>query len=231
MSGSKIKTTLYAASVLPLKDEKLYRSAYNAVSLKRCQKVDNYKFENDKFLSLGAELLLRHGLHELNVNYEPIHIKTNSCGKPFIENTEVYYNISHSGNWVIYAISDVEIGCDIEKIQPVELKIAKRYFCPEEYMHISAQPSEAERTLLFYRYWTLKESFIKATGLGMTLPLNTFRIELGKHVQIHQSLDKRNYTFTEFEDISGYSCAVCTIQNKSEVKLEIIDLPLLITSL
>ena len=169
-------------------------------------------------------MLLRHGLREANVAYDRLHIKTGASGKPYFADSHLYFNISHSQDWVICAISDVEIGCDIEKVQPANLQIAERFFCPEEYHHIAKQRSTLERNLLFYRYWTLKESFLKATGLGLSLPLNAFCMELGECIRVNQSVDQREYAFVEFDDISGYCCAACIARAQPEISLQVIDL-------
>ena len=227
MTNSIIKTTLYAASVLPLKDAKLYRLAYNTASAERRQKVDKYRFEKDRCLSLGADMLMRYVLRKENVAHDYVRIKMNAFGKPYFEDINLYFNISHSEDWVICAISDAEVGCDIEKIQSADLHIAEHHFCAEEYLHICQQASEAKREYLFYRYWTLKESFIKAAGKGMSIPLNAFRIELGDIICIKQSVDQRKYSFAEFGDISGYCCAVCSVGGQQEASLKVVDYDML----
>lgn len=223
-NSTGIKTQLYVASVLPLKDETLYRLAYDNASVERRQKTDGYRFAKDRRLSLGADMLLRYALREANEEFDPARIRTGTYGKPYFENAGIYFNISHSEERVICVISDSETGCDIEKIRSADLKIAGKTFCPEEYTRISRQASDEERDLLFYRYWTLKESFIKATGLGLNLPFNEFCIEIGGDIRIRQSVDQRVYSFTEFSSIQGYCCAVCTTGEKKDVKMNEIDL-------
>lgn len=217
-------TRLYAAPVSSLEDAELYRMAYNNASSERRQKVDRYRFDKSKRLSLGAEMLLQYGLHQANVEYDQVRIKTGQWGKPSFENSHLFYNISHSEDWVMCAISDNEIGCDIEKIQSANLKVAERFYCPEEYSHIAEQESEDDKDLLFHRYWTLKESFIKATGLGLKLPLNDFRIELGENITIAQTVDERKYSFAEFSDVPGYCCAACFVGERPKAELKLIDL-------
>ena len=217
-------TVLYAASVAPLKDQKLYRQAYSYASSERRKKADSYRFEKDKCLCIGAELLLQYGLRSVNERMPAFCMKTNSYGKPALDGLNLHFNISHSEDWAVCAVSDHEVGCDIEKIKSADIKIAERFFCPEEYVHITEQVSADERNLLFYRYWTLKESFMKATGLGMNLPLDAFQIQLGESIRVKQSLDQRTYSFEEFDTISGYCCSVCSIGDVPKVQLKILDL-------
>ncbi|MCC8065877.1 MAG: 4'-phosphopantetheinyl transferase superfamily protein [Clostridiales bacterium] len=70
--------------------------------------------------------------------------------------------------------AETEIGCDIEYKKRPNDKLARRFFCPEEYEWLTRPQSQAEKKDRFYRLWTLKESFLKATGLGLYLPLDSF---------------------------------------------------------
>lgn len=227
-SGSNMinsgNTVFYAASSEPLKDQEFYCLAYAGLSPERRKKVDSYRFEKDKRLSICAEMLLQYALREANVDTASFRVKNDPFGKPILCNTDRHFNLSHSGEWAICAFSELEVGCDIEKINHADLAIAERFFCPEEYAHISGQTSPAGKDLLFFRYWTLKESFIKAVGLGLTLPLDSFQIRLGERIRVEQSLDQRSYSFAEFGTIPGYCCALCGIGEITKVQLKIIDL-------
>ena len=224
MAGGSIKTVLYAASAAPLSDSRLYDAAYSAASDPRRQKTDRYRKARDRRLSLSAELLLRYGLRAAGQDAVTIDLDYNAQGKPFLKNSDVYFNVSHSEEYVICAVAGCEVGCDVEKISTVDLKIAKRFFFREEYDDIAAQTTPAERDELFCRYWTLKESFMKATGLGMKLPLDEFRIVLGQEISVIQSVDERSYSFKEFADIPGYRCALCMAGDCRDAELRIIDL-------
>ena len=68
------------------------------------------------------------------------------------------------------------MGCDLEMIGEYREKVAKRFFCGEEYAHIIGTDSEEERKEWFYRYWVLRESFMKATRRGMGLSTRAFRM-------------------------------------------------------
>lgn len=96
---------------------------------------------------------------------------------------KMVFNLSHSGHYVLCSIADTETartGCDLEKTGIPRLKVARRFFCRSEWDYIQKKVSEDERKEAFYRYWVLKESFMKATRLGMKLPLDAFAIRLSE---------------------------------------------------
>ena len=102
-------------------------------------------------------------------------------GKPYLINapSPIYFNLSHSGNFAALAVSTVgEIGIDIETIRPRNyLAIAERYFHADEQTQLLALP-EAERETLFFKLWTLKEAFFKATGGGLSSGLDKVYFQL-----------------------------------------------------
>ena len=223
MIERKIKTVLYAADVTQLEDEKLYAASFEAVSEKRRQKTNRYRFKKDRNLSLGAELLLQYGLKAAGANGLN-DIVYGDSGKPYLKNSNLFFNLSHSGEYAVCAISQFEVGCDIEKISDRGLKVAKRFFFKDEYENIAAGSTVEEQSDMFFRYWTMKESFMKVTGLGMKLPLDSFRIILSPELSVEQSVDDRSYSFKEFQNIPGYKCSVCTAGDCSDAELHIIDL-------
>ena len=214
---------LYAADVTPLADDALYSLAYAAASPARREKADRYRFVKDRQLSLGAETLLRHALCCAGLGTNSIDFDYGPGKKPYLKSGGIFFNLSHSEEWAICAVAECEVGCDVEQVAPIDLKLARR-FLPEEAEDIYAQPTEAEKLDLFYRYWTLKESFMKATGLGLQLPLNAFRIVRGEKISVIQSVDDRDYSFREFSGLPDYKCALCCAGDCDGAQLRILDL-------
>lgn len=87
-----------------------------------------------------------------------------------------HFNISHSGTWVACAVDTDSVGIDVERIKPIDINIAKRFFDREEFDYIIRQP-ENMRLDAFYETWTFKESYIKATGMGFHKTLGSFCIK------------------------------------------------------
>ncbi|MBQ0099626.1 MAG: 4'-phosphopantetheinyl transferase superfamily protein [Firmicutes bacterium] len=190
-------------------DRKTLDGFYLGLSKERKEKVDRLRFDVDKRLSIMAEVLLKYALKNEGIELKKILIDKN--GKPYIN--EIHFNISHSNNYVALAISKEEVGCDIEKITDINLDIAKRYFSDEEYKEIMACEN---REKLFFRYWTLKESFLKAIGYGLNKPLDSFTIKIGKEITIEQNLVKDNFYFFEYKTVKDYAFSVCSKEREIE---------------
>ena len=88
----------------------------------------------------------------------------------------VYFNLSHSGEYAVLAVSDRPVGIDIEHKKKNYLAVAKRCFCENEYTDIISAGEREEQEKCFLVYWTMKEAFIKHSGEGLRIPLNSFRI-------------------------------------------------------
>lgn len=201
---------IYTADVRSLTDARRFQQLYDRLSPERRSKVDRMRFEKDKCLSLGAGALLEAALAAEGVS--DFTMTVSHDGKPRLAHEKnVHFNLSHSGTKVMCALSDSEIGCDVEQIKESDMKIAKRFFHPAEYEALM-QCGDTERNGLFFRYWTLKESFMKATGLGLQLPLDAFCIVLdGRRIRVEQSVDTRAYDFRELDFNDGYRYAVCSV--------------------
>ena len=95
--------------------------------------------------------------------------------KPLLKDWEKeFFNISHSGNHVVVVFSDQQVGVDVEAIKKDRRKIAQRFFTDSEIEAMNALPDKDLQIRYFYQLWTLKESYMKAIGDGMTMSLSSF---------------------------------------------------------
>ena len=85
----------------------------------------------------------------------------------------LFFNVSHAGDYVVGVLSDCEVGCDIEKNANAPLEVAEHYFYHSELAYIKAAE---DKDKAFFTLWTLKESYMKMTGRGMSLPLDSFEV-------------------------------------------------------
>ena len=136
----------WAADVTPLYDRECYERYYAMVPDFRKRKADRLRLAGMRAQSIGVWIL-----------WEKIR-------KKYSLPENVPFNFSHSGSIVICAAcmdgGPVKVGCDVEKMGGLRLKLAERHFCREEYEAIMAEENEEKRTEMFYRYWVLKESFM-----------------------------------------------------------------------
>jgi len=202
---------IFISDISYLFEQEAFDAAYALVPAWRRRKVDEMKHQTGKCLALGAGVLLHGALQEMGLT-EPQEAELNEYGKPFYrEYPDVYFSISHSGTKVMCVISDAPVGCDVEQIKKRDQDIAKRFFASEEYQLIQSQPSEEEKTNMFFRIWTLKESFIKCIGTGLSTELNSFSIiPATETITIEQFVDETaDFNFQEIEMNDGYRYAVC----------------------
>ncbi|WP_409200805.1 4'-phosphopantetheinyl transferase family protein [Methanobrevibacter sp. DSM 116169] len=191
------------------------------ISKERRIKTNNFHFKKDKKLSYGSELLLRYGLSKLNINNPKF--SKNSYGKPYLINSkDVFFNISHSDNFVICAISTKEVGVDIEKIKDIDLDIARKFFFKDEYELILKSNNKIDD---FYKLWTLKESFMKFTSKGFNLNLNDFSVYDGENFNvIFKENNCKDLKLNSF-NFNNYKIATCSYDDN--LKLTRIDLDLI----
>lgn len=198
----------WAADVSPLYDKDCYERYYAMAPEFRKQKADNLRLDKMKAQSIGVWSLWE----KIREQYD------------FPD--DIPHNFSHSGTLVMCAACvdgpHEQVGCDVEKEGKLRLKLAERYFCREEYEAIMAEEKEDKQTELFYRYWVLKESFMKATGKGMALSMDQFCIRLGnpsvlvrKPAQFPKQYFYREYSWKG----KPYRLAVCSSDSRIDEKL------------
>lgn len=150
------------------------KEGYLKVSNQRKAKIDSFRFEKDKKLSCGVELLLLKSLNDIGIKDSIFKLDKNN--KPYLSNyNNIYFNLSHSEDMIACGISDAPLGVDIEyNDENIDLNLAKHYFFNNEYNAIiNSQKPQDE----FFNYWVLKESYMKYTGLGFRLTLDSFEIK------------------------------------------------------
>ena len=210
---------VYKLNTKMLEDSEIFFSYYEKLSAKRRQKIDGYRMKKDKMLSLGAGILIDKGLETFGLREANVRIAEGKYGKPYFPDyPDIHFNVSHSKKMVIAVFADVEVGCDIEYVDSVDLKLAKRFFCKPEYEFIMGH-EEQERKEAFYRIWTIKESFMKAVGSGMTLPMDKFYVKIGRDIQVEQCYNKEEYGIEDWKE-GEYHAALCWNRGKKVAACE-----------
>lgn len=164
-----------------------YKTILTPEELKRQQR---YKFRKDQHNALVTRAFIRDLLsHYADVAPSDWRFVKGEKDKPEIENPPLplRFNLSHTEGLIICAVTlDNDIGCDVEYIARNNdvLSIADRFFSPLESTALFSLPQKKQRDR-FFDYWTLKESYIKAWGLGLAIPLKDFSFTIAP--PIHSS--------------------------------------------
>ena len=212
------KVNLYIAEVKKLEDPALYAAAFARMPKERQEKTARLRMQADRLRSVGAWMLLEQGMSLHGIGREELILSYGPYGKPDLADrisggadhkadrspdrplptgdallqsrTDVHFNLSHAGKFVLLAVSDRPVGCDVEEIRPINDALARRFLTDGEQMLLQTAFAdeivscevfreareeqsaeclpEAERLI---RIWTRKESVLKMTGLGMRLDL------------------------------------------------------------
>ncbi|MBE5868548.1 MAG: 4'-phosphopantetheinyl transferase superfamily protein [Lachnospiraceae bacterium] len=232
---------VYYMSVLPLEAEEFFRQAKGKIDAHRLQKVEQTKMIKDKLLRMEAGLLLQYAVkrrtegtvtdssavicRQLQVDEilktvgGPLDL---SCaygiqGKPYLEKfPEIYFSLSHSGEYALCALSDTEIGADIQQMceeenanRHREEQIAERQFSPEEREWMKAASTPEERMHRFYRLWTAKEAYMKLTGQGLSQGMKNFAAVPGEKRILDHHAPQKEIFLHELQVPVGYASAVC----------------------
>lgn len=189
----------------------------SCVSEEKKERISRFHRFEDAQRTLLGDVLARYAIcKRLGIRNKDMVFGTNEYGKPILlEPNGIHFNISHSGNWVVCAVDNTVVGIDVEMIKPIDFKIAERFFSRDEYISLINQPKEMKLTY-FYMIWTLKESYIKTEGRGLSIPLNLFtiRIEDNDISVIVDNEIQEFYFYQSFLD-SDTVYAVCTLSSNT----------------
>lgn len=170
-------------------------------------RLDKFRFRADFLRTLYGELIIRYAVSKLSETaYDKITIRRDKFNKPYFPDLPLHFNISHSEDYVICALSSNAIGVDIEKVTDIDIKIAENFFSDTEYRFLSGLDT-FDRKHKFFEFWTAKESYVKFTGKGMYMPFDSFSVNLCNGLP--EIYGRTNIYFRQYE-ISGYKCTACS---------------------
>lgn len=154
------KTKTVCLTVLHIDELRpIVSKAKELISEERYRKMTLYKKEEDRLRSFGAALLLKYAAKGEKISYAKF-------GKPFAAGN--YFNISHSGEYVVLAEAERNVGVDIEEIQFPFDDLTIEALSAEERAYLDSFKSQKERAEKFYTLWTIKESVVKCEGEGFS---------------------------------------------------------------
>jgi 4'-phosphopantetheinyl transferase len=186
--------------------------------------------ERDRYIARHGILRLLLGRY---VNRAPAALRfaVTGHGKPVLNDGDLYFNLSHSHHLALFAISrDVNVGCDIELHDERLLaeKIPERCFSPREIAELHALP-KSERLVGFFAGWTRKAAYVKARGLGLSLPFNRFDVSLAPGAQQALQRGCEGWSARSIEAAPHCSAAVVAASRIWQMNAQPIDAPTLLT--
>lgn len=154
------------------------------------------KFVRGKESYIASRWLLRKVLARYTgVPSAMVELLRTEKGKPYLPQSDIHFSLSHSGDWALLAVGKVElIGVDVEAVRATRdlSSIAESYYHPQEFTQLQMLAGAAQNDY-FYRLWTLKEAFFKATGTGISAGLEKIAFDLAGNkinAQIAPALDE-----------------------------------------
>lgn len=213
-----IRILIENINIIP--NEDIFQEKMSLLCNERKKAVEKYKQWDDRRRGLLAGILLQNGVEEIlkqqgkmNDPFPEIIYKGN--GKPYFADEEIYFNLSHSGDYVLCVLSDNEVGCDIQQIKPLKVDFVSKYYTDLEKAYLTSRREKGiystnadyERDVL--RIWSAKESYMKYTGLGFQQDIRTFSVDLDNYFIIDY---KENTTLVlqELQEIDKEYCGFIT---------------------
>lgn len=195
---------MYAVNCATLYDDAVLQQVLPQLTADRAARVQQLRTPEKRAQCAAAGRLLQHLFGDATIT-------SAENGKPYLsDRPQIHFNLSHTGEWVLCAVSDTPVGVDAQVLTRYRAKVAARWFSEEERQWIAQQPDER-----FTRLWTRKEAYAKMTGDGM--------------VSAMRGAPQLPHVTKEYDDLEGDGLyiAVCTDKaNTFAPAIEIIKEPL-----
>ena len=212
---------LWLAFYDEISDERLHAGYRDLLNAAEREQEPRFYFARDRRRYLVTRALVRTVLSR----YAPVAPPTwafsaNAYGRPEIANPlagDLIFNISHTHSLIVMGVTRGRaLGVDVENVRAraVSIDIANHYFAPEEVDVLAAAPAHEQQDR-FFEYWTFKESYIKARGMGLSLPLDKFSFhypdDRAVGIAIHPDLadDPTRWQFWQLRPTPEYLVAIC----------------------
>jgi 4'-phosphopantetheinyl transferase len=133
-------------------------------------RADRFRFAQHRNRFIAGRGILRSLLSTyLKTSPNSLQFSYREQGKPILSESGLHFNLAHSQELALYAICDRPVGIDLEQIRAIsDLEaLTDRFFSANEHQTICTLPTQQQPTA-FFRYWTCKEAYLKATGAGLS---------------------------------------------------------------
>ena len=174
---------------------------FDDMSRERQNEISRIVSQAKRNSRIASDYLCKKAISEFcGISKDEITFKKNAFGKPYAENLPVYFSISHSADVVVCAVSDKEIGIDIEKIKPFNIKAAEKFATKKEIEHITSANNG------FFEIWTLKEAYFKCIGTGLGADIKNVSFEI---TQDKIFCSDSRYKLMFYDASEEYICSIC----------------------
>jgi len=220
---SQVEIHLWLAYYDRNDSDKTYEAYREVLSERERQQELRFYFLRDRRRYILTRALVRTVLSTyVSVRPQDWLFSANAYGRPEIMNAQgrgaqLSFNISHTHSLIVLGITKRRaLGVDVENVRTrkISIDIADQFFSPSEVANLSALPP-AHQHDRFFEYWTFKESYIKARGMGLSIPLDKFSFRFPHDravvLSIDPSLGDRSdrWQFWQFRPTAEYLVAVC----------------------
>ena len=222
---------VWCAEPNELERDGLVGSAQTLLAEDEFKRLGRFRFARDRLMFLATRALVRQVLSR----YAPVAPEewtfvTTSHGRPEIARprSPLRFNLSNTDGLVVCAVTQgLDVGVDVESLaRPAPIELADRFFAPAEARALHSLPV-SERTRRFFEYWTLKESYVKARGLGLAMPLDLcgFTLEPRRppRLRIDARLDDTPdaWLFSQLRPTPEHLIAVC-VRRSARVDTDVV---------
>ena len=168
--------------------------------------IQKWKKENDPWQEILSDILKR----DYSIDEMPQILK-DEYGKPYFENGQLQFNVSHSGEYLAIAISESTVGVDIQAPKNIKEGMYKKIVQANEQELIGEK-----RQTDFLRLWTLKESFVKAEGKGLRISLKDYWFgKENNQYFVNYGGQRCGWTFNIEETlVADYFVSVCGLEEE-----------------
>ncbi len=176
------------------------------IYIKKCVSSENSTgASRNEILRTEAYSMLCNALVQKGIPKENQELIRNQYGKPTLKQySDIHFNISHCKGLAMCVITDSEIGADVENIRHFPERVMKRCFTEREIQYVlnNETPEKA-----FFQLWTLKESYVKAIGIGISYPMKKAEFIIENNSIIPNT--EKHFEFTQIIIDNEFVCSVC----------------------
>lgn len=212
---------LWLAFTDDARDGELLRAYRRMLTPQELSRGERFRFEHDRERYWLTRALVRVALSRYaNVAPQDWSFETNAFGRPHVVHPDaavrrISFNLSHTDGLIVLAVTrERAVGVDVERAdRKVNLSVADHYFSPAEAAALGALEPGLQHGR-FLDLWTLKESYIKARGMGLSIPLDRFSFDLdgdGIRLSFDAGFDDSpsRWSFLRWRPSPAHVAAVC----------------------